>query len=327
MKRREFITLLGGAATWPLAARAQQPPRMAHLGILMGIANDSEGQARLMAFRDGLRQLGWEDGKNLQIDERWGAGDEDRIKDDAAGLVRLKPDLIFVNGARALAILQQNTSTIPIVMVATNDPGGGGFTASLARPAGNVTGFTQFELSLLGKMLALLKQAAPQVKRVGVMVSPNNPNVDAYLHAVQAIETDFLVKTESILPEDVGDIEPVIERFSREPNDAILLPPDVFVIAHRLEVISASNRHGVPTVASFRHFAAAGALMSYGTDLPDLYRRAAGYVDRILKGEKPADLPVQAPTKYELIINLKTAKALGLTVPTTLLATADEVIE
>jgi len=328
MKRRDFIaTLCGGAALWPLAALAQQESRMAHLGILMGIANDSEGQARLKAFRDGLRELGWEEGKNIQIDERWGAGDEDRIRDDASGIVRLKPDIIFVNGARALNILQQQTTTIPSVTVASNDPAGGGFTANLGRPAGNVTGFTQFELSLIGKMLTLLKQAVPQAARVGLMVNPQNPNVPAYLQATQAVELSLRVKAISLLPRDVGDIEPTIAAFAREPNGVLLLPPDVFIIAHRIDVLAFANQHSVPTVASFRSFAADGALMSYGTDLLELYRSAASYVSRILRGEKVTDLPIQAPTKYSLAINLRTAKALGFTIPVALLATADEVIE
>lgn len=265
--------------------------------------------------------------KNLQIDEVWGAGSEARIEQSVADLLRSQPDVIFVNGARALAILEQRNNTTPVVMVATNDPRGGGFNESIARPATNVTGFLNFELSLLGKMLAQFVQAAPRMKRVGLLINPQNPNADAYFRGLKSVESEFHIKTLPLRPAHVDEIGPVIESFSHETGGGLLLPPDVFVIANRRLVIASANAHMLPTIGAIRNFAADGGLMSYRVDLPNLYRRAAGYISRVLHGEQARDLPIQTPTKYELVINQRVAKVLGLTIPEKLLALADEVIE
>jgi len=329
MKRREFITLLGGAAVaWPLAARAQQPERMRRIGVLMSVAaNDPEGEARLTAFLQGLQQLGWTDGRNVRIDIRWGAGDPDRYRRYAAELVALAPDVILAASSSALEPLQQATRTAPIVFVTIADPVGAGFVNSLARPGGNATGFSQFEYGVIGKWLELLKEIAPGVTRVAVIRDPTISAGAGQFGAIQTAAPSFGVEVNPVNLRDAGEIERAIAGFALSPNGGLILTAGPLATIHRELIITLAARYKLPAVYFERFFVTGGGLISYGPHLIDQYQRAAGYVDRILKGEKPADLPVQAPTKYELVINLKTAKALGLTVPSTLLARADEVIE
>ncbi len=318
MRRREFITLLGGAAAaWPLAARAQQGERVRHIGVLMPLAaDDLEGKARVAAFAEGLQQLGWTDGRNVRIDTRWGAGDADRYRRYAAELVALAPDVILAATSLAVGRLQEATQTIPIVFVQVADPVGAGFVDSLARPGGNFTGFTLFEYGISGKWMELLKEIAPAVTRVA-----------GQLGAIQSVAPSFGVELSPIGVRDVGEIERGISTFARGSNGGLIVTATTQATVHRDLIIALTARHLLPAVYSDRVFVTGGGLISYGPDRIDPYRRAAGYVDRILKGEKPADLPVQAPTKYELVINLKTAQALGIEIPTSLLARADEVIE
>src|ERR1035437_1498969 len=329
MQRREFITLLGSATVaWPLAVRAQQPERMRRIGVLMSVAaDDPEGQARLTAFLQGLQQLGWADGRNVRIDIRWGAGDADRYRRYAAELVALAPDVILAASSSALEPLQQATRTVPIVFVTIADPVGAGFINSLARPGGNATGFSQFEYGVIGKWLELLKEIAPGVTRVAVIRDPTISAGAGQFGAIQTAAPSFGVEVTPVNMRDAGEIERAIAGFARSPNGGLILTAGPLGTIHRELIVTLAARHKLPAVYYERYFVTGGGLISYGPHLIDQYERAAGYVDRILKGEKPADLPVQAPTKYELVINLKTAKALGLTVPPTLLATADEVIE
>jgi putative tryptophan/tyrosine transport system substrate-binding protein len=330
MNRREFITLLGGAAaSWPLAARAQQLDRMRRIGWMLALTGDHpEAQARMTAFRDGLAALGWIEGRNLQIDYRWGAGDTDRVRAYAAELVSLKPDIIMVGGSRPLTAVLHESRTIPIVFVATAGNVEHGLITNVARPAGNATGFTLFdEFSLAGKLLGTLKEIAPRVARVALIMQRDHPSLAGYGRSLDSAAPRLGV-TPIVAPVgSASEIERTFETLAREPNGGLLLPPDQFLVQHRELIVASAARHHLPAVYGYRHFVTAGGLVSYGVDVDDLYRRAAGYVDRILKGEKLADLPVQAPTKYELAINLKTAKALGIDVPPTLLARADEVIE
>ena len=329
MKRREFITLLGGAAAaWPLAARAQQGERMRRIGVLVTFAaGDPVGQARLAAFLQGLQQLGWIDGRNVRIDTRWGAGDADRTRRYAAELVALAPDVIMATGTPTVAALQQATSSAAIVFAAAVDPVGSGFVDSLARPGGNATGFMSFEYGLSGKWLELLKQIAPSVTRAAVLRDTASPAGNAQFGAIQTVAPSLGVEVNPVNMRDAGEIERVVTAFARASNGGLIVTASPLSLVHRELIVALAARHKLPAVYFERLFVAAGGLISYGPDYVDQYRRAAGYVDRILKGEKPADLPVQAPTKYELVINLKTAKALGLDVPATVLARADEVIE
>jgi putative ABC transport system substrate-binding protein len=329
MRRRQFITLLGGAAAvWPLAARAQQPERVRRIGVLMNLtADDPESTRRVVAFGQGLQELGWTEGRNVRIDYRWSAGDTDRIRRYAAELVALAPDVILTNGGTIVGALQQATRTVPIVFVSVTDPVGGGYVASLARPAGNATGFSQFEYSLSGKWLELLKEIAPRVSRAAVIRDSARTSGVGQFAAIQAVAPSFGVELSPVEPRDPGEIERAIAAFARGLNGGLIVASGTLGEIHRELIIALAARHQLPAVYALREFVAGGGLTSYGPDYIDQYRRAAGYVDRILKGEKPADLPVQAPTKYELLVNLKTAKALGLDVPTTLLARADEVIE
>jgi ABC-type uncharacterized transport system substrate-binding protein len=332
MRRREFITLLGGAAAgpsllWPLAARAQQPERVRRLGILMSVLDDSEGQARVAAFRDVFQQLGWHEGRNVRIEYRWSGGDASRAKTHAAELAALTPDVILAGGTTALIPIRHATGSIPVVFVGSADPVGQGFVQSLPRPGGNMTGFTIFEVSLVGKLLEVLKQTAPDVTQVVQVYSPGNSNAADYWHALETIAPIFALKVVAARVRDSGEIERALAALPGDGRSGLLLPPDAIITAQRDLIIALAARYRLPAVYPFRFFVMDGGLMSYGPDNRDLYRRAASYVDRILKGEKPADLPVHAPTKYELVINLKTAKALGLDVPATLLARADEVIE
>jgi len=329
MKRREFITLLGGAvAGGPLAARAQQGERVRRVGVLTNLAQtDSQRRARDEAFVHGLRQLGWTEGDNLRIDRRWTAGDAERARQYATELVALAPDVIVTTGSAGLIPLLQVTRTIPIVFTVVPDPVGAGFVDSLARPGGNATGFVQFEFGLTGKWLELLKEVAPDITRVAVLREPGLTAAIAQFAALQAVAPSLRVDLVPLNFRDQGDIERTVAAFVRTSNDGMIVTSGPLAAVHREVIIATAARHKLPAVYVSRFTALDGGLISYGPDFRDQYRRAAGYVDRILKGEKPGDLPVQAPTKYELVVNLKTAKALGLEVPPTLLARADEVIE
>jgi putative tryptophan/tyrosine transport system substrate-binding protein len=330
LQRREFITLLGGAAVaWPIAARAQQGERMRRIGVLMSSsADDADGQARMAAILQGLEPLGWSVGRNVRIDLRWGAGDLDRFRRYAAELVALSPDVIVATAGSIVGMLQQATRTVPIVFVTTIDPVGSGFVASLARPGGNATGFTAREFSMSGKWLELLKEIAPSVTRVAVIRDPFVPAGSGGFAAIQTAAPSFGVELTPVGLRDTDEIERGIAAFAQGSNDGlIVVGPTSSVETHRDLLITLAARHRLPAVYSSRLWTTAGGLISYGVNSLDQYRRAAGYVDRILRGEKPADLPVQAPTKYELVINVKTAKTLGLALPDSVLARADEVIE
>jgi putative tryptophan/tyrosine transport system substrate-binding protein len=329
MKRRQFIALLGGAAAaWPLAVRAQQAEHVRRIGVLVSIApDDPEAQARVAAFIHELQQLGWADGRNLRIDIRWGAGDAERIRRYAAELVALAPNAILAVGGGAVGPLLQTTRTVPIVFTLTPDPVGAGFVDSLARPGGNATGFTNFEYGIGGKWLELLKEIAPRVTRAAVLRDPAIPAGIGQFGAIQAVAPSFGIELRPVDVRDAGEIERAVATFARSSNDGLIVTSNALALVHRNLIVTLAARHRLPTIYPFRFFVTAGGLASYGPDSIDPHRRAASYVDRILKGEKPADLPVQAPTKYELAINLKTAKALGLEVPTSVLARADEVIE
>jgi putative ABC transport system substrate-binding protein len=329
MKRRDFITLLGGAvATWPLAARAQQPERARRVGILMNAtAKDSEGQSYVAAFQQGMQELGWSVGRNLRIDLRWGGNDLDRWRRYADELVGLSPDVIVAAGGAIVSVLQRATRTVPIVFAQSIDPVGAGVAASLARPGGNATGFAQFEYSLSGKWAELLKDIVPGLKRIGVLRDPANPAGIGQWAIIQAAATAAGMEVSPLAVRDSGEIERGVANFAREPNGGLVAAVGSSTTLHRGAIIASAARHQLPAVYAYRYFVTAGGLISYGPDLLGQYWRAAGYVDRILKGEKPADLPVQSPTKYETVINLKTAKALGLEIPPTILARADEVIE
>jgi ABC-type uncharacterized transport system substrate-binding protein len=328
LKRRQFITLLGGAAAWPLAARAQQAERVRRIGVLMNLAaDDPEGQSRLAAFLRGLQQLGWSDGGNVRIDTRWAAADVDRFRSYAAELVALAPDVILASGHPSVVALQQATRTVPIVFLQVVDPVGAGFVASLARPGGNATGFTVFEYSISGKWLELLKEVVPSVTRAAIIRDAAITAGTGQFAAIQAVAPSLGIEVSPIGVHDPGEIERAIGAFARSSNGGLIVTGSALAAVHRDLIVMLAARHKLPAIYSFRYFGTAGGLISYGPDPIDQYRRAAGYVDRILKGEKPADLPVQAPTKYEMVINLKTAKALGLEIPATVLARADEVIE
>jgi putative tryptophan/tyrosine transport system substrate-binding protein len=329
MRRRDFITVLGGVAVvWPLAARAQQPERMRRIGMLMSLAaDDPESLARLTAFLQRLQELGWTDGRNIRIDYRWAAGDAERSRRYAAELIALAPDVTLAAGSVDLAALQQATRTVPIVFVHVSDPVGAGFVNSLARPGGNTTGFSQFEYGVTGKLLELLKEIAPSVTRVAVIRDTAISAGTGQFGAVQAVAPSFGVEVSPVNMRDAGEIERAIADFTRSANGGLILTAGPLASIHRELIVTLAARHKLPAIYTERYFVMGGGLISYGPHLVDQYRHAADYVDHILKGEKPADLPVQAPTRYELVINLKTAKALGLTVPPTMLARADEVIE
>jgi putative ABC transport system substrate-binding protein len=330
MRRREFITLFGGAVVmWPLAARAQQGERVRRIGVLVAsAADDSEFQARIAAFLQGLAQLGWTDGGNVRIDVRWATANATDLRRHAAELAALAPDVILsASGTTTAAPLLQATRTVPIVFTIVIDPVGAGFVASLARPGGNATGFVMFEYSLSGKWLDLLKQIAPGVRRVAVLRNPAIASGIGQFAAVQAAAPSLGVEVSPVDVRDASEIERAVAAFARSPNGGLIVTPSPSAALHRNMIVTLAARHKLPAVYGSHLMVRAGGLMSYSTDLIDQFRRAAGYVDRILKGEKPADMPVQAPTKYELVINLKTAKALGIEVPPMLLARADEVIE
>jgi putative tryptophan/tyrosine transport system substrate-binding protein len=333
MKRRELITLLGGAAATPaflclLTARAQQPNRLRRIGVLMyQAADDPEAQVLNAAFLQALQQLGWTVGGNVRIEYRWGGSDAARLRTNAAEIVALAPDVILASGGATIGALQQATRTIPVVFLQTTDPVGAGYVESLARPGGNATGFTLFEFGMSGKWLELLKQIAPQVTRVAVLRDPSNPAGSAQFGAIQAVAPSLGVEVGPIDARDAGEIERAVTAFARGSNGGLIASSNGGVIVHRQLIVTLAARHRLPAVYPFRLHVTEGGLISYGPDNIDQWRLAAGYVDRILKGEKPADMPVQAPTKYELVINLKTAKTLGLTIPLPLLGRADEVIE
>jgi putative ABC transport system substrate-binding protein len=328
VRRREFITVLGGAAAWPLAARAEQRERMQRIGVLMGIADDAEGRVRMAAFRRELERLGWSIGNSLRIDERWAGADAASIKTHATELAAMKPDVMFVYGGLALRGLRSETgATVPIVFVGFIDPVREGAVASVAHPGANITGFTLFEYSISGKLLELLKEIAPGVARVALILHPNNVARAGLQRSLEAAAGALGVRSIVLPFADSAEIERAIGEFARQDAGGLVVPPDLGVVVHRDRIIALADRRRLPAAYAYPTFAAGGGLACYGTDIADLHRRAAIYVDRILKGEKPADLPVQAPTKYELVINLKTAKALGLEVPPTLIARADEVIE
>jgi putative ABC transport system substrate-binding protein len=327
-KRREFITLLGGtAAAWPLAARAQQAERMRRIGVLLpSDQNNPAVQARIAALVQELQQLGWT-GRNVRIDIHWAGADAEKIRKHAAELAALAPDVILANGSVVVAPLLQATRPVPIVFVVVPDPVGAGFVDSLARPGGNATGFVQFEYGLSGKWLELLKEIAPRVTRAAVLRDAAIPAGTGQFGAIQSVAPSVGVEVSPINIRDAGEIERAVAAFARSANGGLIVTGSALAQLHRNLIITLAARHKLPAVYFERFFVTGGGLISYGLDLVDQYRRAAGYVDRILKGEKPADLPVQAPTKYELVINLKTAKALGLEIPPTVLARADEVIE
>ena len=329
MRRREFITLLCGAATtWSLVVRAQQPERVRRIGVLIArSANDPEGQAFVAAFLQGLQELGWSVGRNVIIDIRWFAGNNADARKYAVELVALAPDVILAHTSYAVASLLQVTSTVPIVFVGVVDPVGAGYVDSLARPGGNITGFTVFEYSMSGKWLQLLKEIAPGVTRVAVTRDPSIASGPGQFAVIQAAAPSLGVELRPFAVRDEGEIERAITTFAQSPNSGLIVTGSPQAASHRDLIIALAARHRLPAVYFSRIWAAAGGLISYGPDFVDLFRRAAGYVDRILKGEKPADMPVQAPTKYELVINLKTAKTLGLNVPLGLQQRADELIE
>jgi putative tryptophan/tyrosine transport system substrate-binding protein len=328
MRRRKFITLLGGAAAWPLVAGAQQTDRVRRVGALGALAaDDPEGQARLAAFREGLQQFGWIDGRNVRIDSRWGAGDADDIRKNAKELVALAPDVILATGSAAMGPLQQLTRTVPVVFVLVPDPVGAGYIDSLAHPGGNATGFTIFEFAIGAKWLELLEEIVLGLKRAAVLRDPAISSGLGLFGAIQSAAPSLGLEVSAVNVRDAGEIERAVSSFARSPNGGLIVTPSALAGVHRKLIIALAAQHKLPAIYYERYYVKDGGLISYGADFHDQFRSAASYVDRILKGEKPADLPVQAPTKYQLVINLKTAKALGLTVPPSLLARADEVIE
>jgi putative ABC transport system substrate-binding protein len=329
MQRREFITLLGGAAVaWPLAAHAQQSDRIRRIGYVTSDAeSDPEPQLLVAAFRKGLEELGWTDGRNIRIDYRFGGGDAALVPKLAKELIELRPDVIVAATTPAATAVRQQTLSIPIVFVQVPDPVAAGFVTNLARPDGNITGFTNFEFSIGGRWLQAIKECAPGVSRVAVVFDPANPSWAAYLRTIEAAAPSFSVHLTPAGVRDAAEIETYIAAFAREPNGALVVLPGPVNTQHRETIIAMAARHRLPAVYPYRFFVTNGGLVSYGVDVRDLYKQAASYVDRLLKGAKPADLPVVLPTKFELVINLKTAKTLGLTIPPTLLTSADEVIE
>jgi putative ABC transport system substrate-binding protein len=328
MKRREFITLLGGAAAWPLAARAQQNERVRRIGVLEALAiDDPEALARVTALAQGLQQLGWTVGRNIRIEYRWGAGDADRIRQQAAELIALAPDAILTVGASTTAPMLRATRTVPVVFVAVVDPVGASFVDSLARPGGNATGFTNFEYSMGAKWLELLKEVAPAVTRAAVIRDPDLSLGAGQFAAVQTAAPSLSIEAKPVNVADPGEIERVIAAFAGSGNGGLIVTASGLAALHRNVLVTLAARHRLPAVYFERYFVTAGGLISYGTSVVEQHRLGVTYIDRILRGEKPANLPVQAPNKYELVVNLKVAKALGLSIPTSVLARADEVIE
>jgi putative tryptophan/tyrosine transport system substrate-binding protein len=329
--RRRFITLLGGAAAgYPLSARAQQPERMRHIGVLIGLSEtDPEGPARVMAFRRELQNLGWTEGRNIRIDYRWAGGDVDRIRTFAAELAAMRPDVVVAHSTPTAEAIARATHTIPIVFAMVSDPVGSGLVTSLAQPGGNATGFTNFESSLGAKWIEILKEISPRIRRVALLFNPETaPGRGAiYLQPVQAAASSSAVEPIIAAVRSVAEVEDALAQVARNADSGLIVMPDVFTSVYRELIVAAAARHRLSAVYPYRYFAAAGGLISYGIDSSDVFRRAAIYVDKILRGATPGDLPVQHPAKFEFVINLKTAKTLGLTVPPVLLMRADEVIE
>jgi putative tryptophan/tyrosine transport system substrate-binding protein len=329
MKRREFITLLSGATAWPLAARAQQSERVSRIGVLMPFdAQDQFGREIISALREGLKERGWAEDRNIRIDARWIGSDDERRTTYAAELVRSAPDMLFACFAGQLAALARESRTIPIVFVGVSDPVAAGYVESFAHPGGNITGFVFFEPAMVGKWLGVLKEIAPALSRVGFMVNPEvSPHYQNYFSVFTGVAPKFKVEAIRCFAGRASEIEDQIKALARQPNSGLLVAPDTFTALHRQLIAAAAARHRIPAVYVFREAVMAGGLLSYGPDQLDVIRRSASYIDRILRGERPAELPIQAPVKFELVVNLKTAAALGLEVPPTLLARADEVIE
>ena len=329
MKRREFITLLGGAATWPFVARAQQPERTRRLGVLMAVAeSDADARKGIAIFQQRLQELGWKDGQTIRIDYRWGDADDARIQALAKELVDLQPDVLVGHSTPSAKGLLKQTRSIPIVFLTVTDPLGQGLVASLSHPGGNITGFSVFEFSLGSKWLETLKQIAPGTRRVTAIFNPETaPYYGLYLQSINAAVPSLAVESIAAEVHSEADLENVIRKVGSEPDNGLFVLPDSHNVVHRKRIIELAAQYRLPTIYYFRYFASDGGLISYGPDEMDLFQRTAGYVDRILKGTNPADLPVQQPTKFELVINLKTAKAIGIQMPVSLLARADEVIE
>ena len=328
MRRREFVTLLGAAATWPIGARAQHSDRMRRVGVLLGLgANDPEAKSRMAALEDGLQETGWIKGRNLRIEYRW-ADNADVLRSHAAELVGMAQDVVLASSTPVTVALKNLHADMPIVFVQVTDPVGEGLVANLAHPGGHLTGFTSFEFSVGTKWLKTLKQVAPRVRRVGLLFNPQTaPFADLFVRPMQAASSSFDMTLKLMGSRSFAEIEGMVDAFAREPDGSLVVLPDLSAFNYREALIALAARHRLPAVYPLRVFVASGGLLSYGTDAADVYRRAAGYIDRVLKGERPGDLPVQAPTKYELAVNLKTAQTLGLDIPPTLLALADEVIE
>ena len=329
MRRRDFIKVIAGsAAAWPLAAHAQQPERMRRIGVLVGQAeNDPDTKARLTGFQEALAKAGWSEGRNVSVDYRFAAGRAEHVEALAKELVALQPDVIIAQGTSVTAALQRESNKIPIVFVTVSDPIGSGFVASLPRPGGNMTGLLQYEAGIVGKWMAMLKEIAPSLAHVALVANPKVTAYDYFLRAAQAAAPSLAIEIVPSPIESAGDIERVIDSVARVPNSGLLLPPDSTTITHRDLIVALAARHRLPAVYSLRPFVIAGGLMSYEIDVVEIFRLAATYADRILRGATPAELPVQAPTKFETIVNLKTAKVLGLDVPPSLILRADEVIE
>jgi len=330
MRRREFITLLGGAAaTWSLAARAQQADRMRRIGVLLGLAeNDPETKSRLKAFRLGMRDLGWIEGRNVQIEYRFAGGDLESINKDVTELIRLTPDVIVANSTPVMAALQPATSTIPVVFVVANDPVGQGFISSLAHPGGNITGFSFIEPEIVGKWIDLLNEVKSDLSRVALMFNPDtSPYYDTYLRSFKALPKQSSVEVQAAHVRNAAEADLVVAELGRDPGGGLIAAADIFIVGKRKSIMKSAEKHRVPVISPYRQFVIEGSLMSYGPDTADIFRRSASYVDRILKGEAPGNLPAQSPVKFELVVNLKTAKALGLSPPESFLLLADEVIE
>ena len=329
MKRREFITLVGGAAVWPLAARAQHADRMRRVSVLLDLAQqDPEAIDRVKAFRSGMRDLGWIEGRNVQIDYRFAGNNPESINKNVTELVQLAPDVIVANTTRIMAALQPATSTIPIVFAMVNDPVNQGFVSNLAHPVANITGFSAIEADIVGKWISLLSDVKPNLSRVALMFNPDSvPYYDVYLRSFKALPQQTSVEVEAVHVRSVADVELAVAKLGREPDSGLIAASDAFLLGVRGVILKAANLHRVPVMSAYRQFVIEGSLMSYGPDTADIFRRSASYVDRILKGEPPGNLPVQAPVKFELVVNLKTAKALGLSLRESFLQLADEVIE
>jgi putative tryptophan/tyrosine transport system substrate-binding protein len=333
VRRREFVALFSAAAAaWPIAGHPQQPERMRRIGVLMHLQeNDTEGQARITVFRDTLRALGWIEPRNITMEYRWTGGNPQRARVAAAEMADLAPEVILCHSGPMLSAMRDATRTIPIVFVQVVDAVGQGFVESLARPGGNITGFTHFEPEMGGKWLEILKEVAPQIRRVAMLYNPQSAAQGAgsgiYVRSFETVASALAVHSAALPVRDGAEMERSLAAFSAEPNGGLLVPPDIFNTTHREQIVSLAARHRLPAVYPYRYYVTGGGLISYGVELLELWRRAAEYVDRILKGARPGDLPITQPTRFQMIINLKTAKALGLTIPPTLLARADEVIE